>query len=373
MSTNLISVISQALTPTMVSSIASALNLDAATIEKAIRAAVPGFLSALVGVATQPEGARKLANAIASPAVAKAAGNIEGGVQASADAANSQLSALLGGNTLSALTSAIGRFAGMGEGSAKGLMGLLGPLVLNVLGKEQQKSGLDATGLANLLTTQKDSFAAALPAGVSNLLSGSGIMESIRGARAATAAAYDDAAARTSAGMTYAAQAVPQPASMHWAYWAIPLVAAIALLWYFLGGTTTEQTAEIPVPPERPTATTGLAPNLTMSDAEAGRYVTQVATTIDRLETSLRGITDPATATAAAIRIREMTGQLDRISALVSRMPPERRAAIANMIRESKPKFDQLIDKATANPDTAAAVKSAIDTLRARLNALTRA
>jgi hypothetical protein len=217
MSTNLISVISQALTPNMISSIASALNLDAATIEKAIRAAVPGFLSALVGVVTKPEGARQLANAIASPAVSRAAGNIESGVQTSADAATSQLNSLLGGNTLSALASAVGRFAGVGEGSAKGLMSMLGPLVLSVLGKEQQKAGLDASGLTNLLTSQKDSFAAALPAGVSNLLSGSGIMESIRGARAATAAAYDDAASRASAGMTYAAQAVPKPTSMHWA------------------------------------------------------------------------------------------------------------------------------------------------------------
>src|SRR5262245_48086211 len=189
MSTNLISVISQALTPSTISSIANALGLDAGAIEKAIRAAVPGFLSALVGVVTKPEGARQLANAIASPAVAKA-GNIEGGAQASADAAMSQLSSLFGGNTLSALTSAVGKFAGVGEGSAKGLMAMVGPLVLNVLGKEQQKSGLDASGLANLLTSQKDSFAAALPAGVSNLLSGSGIMESVRGARAATAAAY---------------------------------------------------------------------------------------------------------------------------------------------------------------------------------------
>lgn len=369
MSTNLISVISQALTPNLISSIANALGLDAGAIEKAIRAAVPGFLSALVGVVTKPDGARQLANAVASPAVAKAA-SIESGAQASADAATSQLSSLLGGNTLSALTSAVGKFAGMGEGSAKGLMAMLGPLVLNVLGKEQQKSGLDASGLADLLISQKDSFAAALPAGVSNLLSGSGIMESIRGARAATAAAYDDAAARTSAGMSYAAQTATKPSSMHWAYWAIPLVAAIALLWYFLAGTSTTEVVEIIVPPER--QTTGVAPNITMSDLEAGRQVTLAATAIDRIEASLRGITDRATAQAAATRIQELTGQLDRISVLTSRMSPERRAAIANLIKEARPKVDQLIEKASAIPGVNEAVKPSIDALRTKLDSMTR-
>jgi hypothetical protein len=57
---------------------------------------------------------------------------------------------------------------------------------------------------------------------------------------------------------------------------------------------------------------------------------------------------------------------------LVSRMPPERRAAIANLIRDSKPKFDQLIEKATAIPGVNAAVKPALDTLRARFDTLTR-
>ena len=150
MSTNLISAVSQALSPSIIASIASALGMDASTIEKAVRAAVPGFLSALAGMSSKPEGARLIASAIASPAVSRAIGNIEGGAQTSSliEAGASQLSALLGGNVLGSLASAVGKFAGMREGSARGLFGLLGPLVLNVLGKEQQKAGLDAGGLA---------------------------------------------------------------------------------------------------------------------------------------------------------------------------------------------------------------------------------
>jgi hypothetical protein len=42
-------------------------------------------------------------------------------------------------------------------------LGLLGPIVLGVLGQQQRSSGLDASGLAKLLASQKDNVLAALP------------------------------------------------------------------------------------------------------------------------------------------------------------------------------------------------------------------
>ena len=46
---------------------------------------------------------------------------------------------------------------------SKSLMGLLAPVVMGVLGQQRRTSGLDATGLARLLTSQKDNIASAIP------------------------------------------------------------------------------------------------------------------------------------------------------------------------------------------------------------------
>jgi hypothetical protein len=54
-------------------------------------------------------------------------------------------------------------------------LGLLGPVVLGVLGREQRDRGLDASGLANLLISQKNNVSAALPAGLSKYLREAGI------------------------------------------------------------------------------------------------------------------------------------------------------------------------------------------------------
>ena len=80
------------------------------------------------------------------------------------------LISLLGGKTLSALTGAVGQYAGLNSSGSKSLMGLLGPVVLGVLGQQQRSGGLDASGLANLLLSQKSNVAGALPSGFSKYL-----------------------------------------------------------------------------------------------------------------------------------------------------------------------------------------------------------
>ncbi len=74
------------------------------------------------------------------------------------------LTSLLGGGNVSMLANALDKSAGLGEDGAKGLIGLLSPLVLGVLGQQQRSGGLNASGLAQLLQSQKSTIARALPA-----------------------------------------------------------------------------------------------------------------------------------------------------------------------------------------------------------------
>src|SRR5262245_58391660 len=64
MATNLVSLVMQFLTPEMIGRIASALGLDRGSTQSAIAAAVPALLAGLSNVASQPEGAQKVADAV---------------------------------------------------------------------------------------------------------------------------------------------------------------------------------------------------------------------------------------------------------------------------------------------------------------------
>jgi uncharacterized protein DUF937 len=109
----------------------------------------------------------------------------EPGQKALIDQGTSVLTSLLGGKTASALTDAVGQYAGITN-----LLGLLGPVVLGVIGREARQRGLDASGLANRLASQKSNVSAAVPAGFSKYLSGAGILDDVvvSGARATSRA-----------------------------------------------------------------------------------------------------------------------------------------------------------------------------------------
>ncbi len=191
MATNLVSEIAEVLSPNIVSSIASALGLDRTATQKAVVAAVPTLLAAFMNYATKAQGATKLAEVVRKqePGMLSSLASVIGepGQKALIDQGASVLTSLLGGKTLSALTGAVGQYADGGDEGSKSLLGFLGPVVLGVLGQQQRDRGLDASGLANLLTSQKSNISGAVPSGFSKYLSDSGILgEMTSGARAAS-------------------------------------------------------------------------------------------------------------------------------------------------------------------------------------------
>ena len=194
MSVNLVSLASQYLTPDLIAKIASALGLDRSLVGKAVTALMPSLLGSFANVASTQDGARKLASAVSQQSpnildslrlndlVARASRrSINGGM--------STLSSLLGSSAVPALAGAVGKFAGIGQGPSSSLIGMLAPAVLGLLGKQQAAQGLDASGLAQLLASQKSNISAALPAGFSNLMTEAGLPGfTAAGAQAARAA-----------------------------------------------------------------------------------------------------------------------------------------------------------------------------------------
>jgi hypothetical protein len=180
MALNIVSSALQSLTPEVIGRIGSILGLDRSMAQTAVGGAVPALLAAFAGAASRPEGADRLADAVSRQKLGipdnllSSAGGAN--QQAAIDSGSGLLTSLLGGGAVAGLASAIGRFAGLGEGQSRSLLGLLGPMVTGLLGEQQRKTGLDARGVVNLLASQKDQIAAALPSGLSSLLGSTGLM-----------------------------------------------------------------------------------------------------------------------------------------------------------------------------------------------------
>jgi hypothetical protein len=371
----------QFLTPDVIGRIAAALGLDRNKAPAAIGAAVPGLLAALGGVAAQPGGAQKLADAAKQQTstledLARILGT--GDQHSLVDKGSQMLSSLLGPNS-DAISGAVAKFSGVGQGGAASLLGMLAPAVMGTIARQQGGRSLDASGIASLLAGQKDNIAAALPAGFGKLLAGTGLLDSLGGAAraaASTASQTVQAAASASRAAADSAQRAAAPASRgvadsvqraaatassfspNWRHWAIPLLAVVAALVYFFGRSTESVVKEA----------AATVQTLTVGGIDISK---QVGDGINSLRTALGSVTDAASAQSALPKIQEISGQIDKVGGMLGQLSPDQRKVLTGMVGPSMPALNQIFDKALAIPGVADVLKPAIDALRAKLAALT--
>jgi hypothetical protein len=367
MATNLVSEIVELLSPTITPRIASALGLNETSTQKAVVAAIPALLASLISYVSKPQGATKLNEVVRKqePGMLSSLADVIGepGQKALIDQGASVLTSLLGGKTVSALTDAVGEYAGVTGSGSKSLLGLLGPVVLGVLRREQRDRGLDASGLANLLISQKNNVSAALPAGFSRYLSEAGIPGDVIASRARVAS---QPPART-------------PPSI-WPWWlgALILLALGALALNLLSGRH-RQVAETANPKiEEKVSPSGEAPyaglfaklrGIKAGDADVGELAT---TAVNDLYSSLVGIKDEATAQANLPGLTKASSEFDQLTSVLNQLSPENRKMLADVFASIRPNLDQLLDKALAIPGVGPIIKPAVDAIREKLDTLTK-
>ena len=365
MATNLVSQIAEALSPTIVPRIASALGLNQTSTQKAIVAAVPALLAAFISYVSKPQGATKLNEVVRKqePGVLGSLANVIGepGQKALIDQGTSVLTSLLGGKTLSALTGAVTQYAGIEGGGSKNLMGLLGPVVLGVLGQEQRDRGFDASGLASLLTSQKSNVLGALPSGFTKYLGDTGILDDLS----------------TSSAKAVSRAAATPPSILPWLLGALAALAIGWLVWHLLSGRDQNVVETTQPPVEQTTSPTGEAPyaglftklrGIKAGDADVGELATSA---VNHLYASLTGIKDEASAQANLPGLTQASSEFDQLTGLLSQLSPENRKALAETFASIRPNLDQLLDKALAIPGVATLIKPAVDAIRSKLDALT--
>lgn len=236
MGVDLNSLVSQYLTPQLVSQIAATAGVDPDVAQKLVSAAVPAVLASLGGALAAPGGAQKLSDAVSNAdpdLLAKLTSALGAGQLQTLNDGAAALSGLIGANELSNLSNALGQLVGVPPEAAQPALGAVGQAVIGVIGQQDPSNWSDANAIANLAAGQKGAVAAALPSGLSQALGSSGLFAGLSGAGAA-------AAARESAA-TPSAPPAPAPVSSPasgsgFPMWAIVLivivvVAAIAY-WY---------------------------------------------------------------------------------------------------------------------------------------------
>jgi len=146
--------ITQQLTGSASRQIASRLGVSETTANMAMQLAVPLIISGLARNASQPEGAQALHEAVASDHDGSIFENLMGYL-ANPQAANGQ--GILGhvlGDQRGTVENNLAQQTGMDQSTAGSLMEMVAPLVMGAVGRTQQQSGLDASGLSQFLSEQ---------------------------------------------------------------------------------------------------------------------------------------------------------------------------------------------------------------------------
>jgi Bacterial protein of unknown function (DUF937) len=213
MAIDLTSLVSDYLTPQLVSQIAGDAGVNPAIAQNLVDGAVPAVIGALGSAASAPAGAKKIADAISNAGpdlLTKLSSNLGAGKTDALNAGANALSGILGSSNLWSLSGALGQFAGVPHAAAQSTIGAVSQALIGVIGQQDPSSWSDANAIGSLLSSQKDVVSAALPSGLASLLSSSGLLT---GMGAAAASAVSSAKTSATSAASSAAQAASGAAS----------------------------------------------------------------------------------------------------------------------------------------------------------------
>ena len=167
MSFNLIDAAKGLFTNELVGKASAYLGESESGVSKAMSGILPTVLSSLVNKSATHEGAGAVAQMVDDHHNSGILGNLGGFFGNDNSGLLNKGAGLLSGlfgNKSDVITSLISNFAGIKSSSSSSLLSMALPAVLGLLGKHSSGSG--ASGIASLLSSQKDNIAAAVPSGL---------------------------------------------------------------------------------------------------------------------------------------------------------------------------------------------------------------
>src|SRR5215469_3764883 len=236
------------LTPDVLKSASSLVGESESSTRQALNGAVPTVLTGLTNVVSSRDGANNLAGLIRDGGYGAVVDNVRslfsgGSATTNMLSAGPQLLGTIFGGRSSAVADLLGRSSGVSSGSATKLLSLAAPLALGVMGKRASAQGLNASGLANSLLSEKSEIAAAAPTGLSQLL-GSGPVPVERTVERPATALNEPLHIEHFAEPAPVMEE-PRGGGVRWLPLALAALAALALL-MFLRGRTTRSVQNLP-------------------------------------------------------------------------------------------------------------------------------
>ncbi len=365
MAVNIIDLVQRNLSGPVTRQISSLLGESEATTHAAVGYAVPTIVGALMKQASSPSGARELASHLDrtdTTVLTNLPSTLSSGAKSVMDVGASSARSLFG-MPMNAVTDALSRASGMGKGAITSLLALVTPIVMSVVAKLKRDQGLDANGLASLLSGQSSYLAGLLPAGLAATLGINHLVDTTAGAARAGAGRVADYATdggravpqteratgerveREHEGNTFLRRVLPIAALL--------LVAAVAWSWIARRSETRAS-----VSPE----VGGVA------TAEHG----ELNSAVDEATEALRRITDVESARTAVPKIENAARTVELLSTRVNAMPSSTRSALASASSAAMTNVRTFADRAMGIPGVSDVISPAVTSLVDALRKLRR-
>ena len=161
-----------------------------------------------------------------------------------------------------------------------------------------------------------------------------------------------------------------EDASRSWWRWILAAVAAVALAWWFFGPTkVAKQTETMPV---KQTETTP-APVVRNYSVDGVDLKSSLESALAGLKANLQGVSDAGSANGVLPQLQKGAAEFDKIRELAPKLPTDSKSALAALVAAARPTLDELFNKVLAIPGVSDIAKPAIDALRTKLDALSKA
>jgi hypothetical protein len=344
---NLVKQITDQLSGDALGQLGSLLGTDADSAKRATSATVPALLSALSGMMSNEDGAKKLTNALGGLDVGSL-GNITqllgGNTGALLKNGTGMLGSLFGDSMVSGIANAVSRFSGLNAGMVKSLLAYLLPFVLGKVAGQWKNQGGTSQALKSLFADQRDNIANAVPGGFS--------LADIPGLTGTKGPA--STSRRTAE--------VDRPAARSTASWLVPLALALLagfFLWQFLSRPKADQAAvkkpaetvdkSLPMKPALP-AVTDVPDLASVRDNLSGLFKS--------MDTALLEIKDAGSAERAMPAMKELNSKIDAMNLILSRLPESSVVAL-------RPFIEEQVKAATERANTASSVVGIGDQIKA--------
>ena len=202
---NIIKDLGGLVTDQLVKQAASSLGESESGISSAIGSLVPTILGGMLNKTNDTAGFGQIFDMISSKENAgfldNLGGLVGGGNLAQGDPKDiaGGLMGSLFGNKVGGILDLVGSLAGVKRSSSSGLLGMVAPMIMGYLGKKVLGGGLNASGLLDMLTGQRQNITSAMPQGIADMIGfdmGDSMMDKATGAMGDAASTAKGAAGK---------------------------------------------------------------------------------------------------------------------------------------------------------------------------------